>query len=74
VARDTGWIDELTRETVIVHCQHDGPSFKGVLAAVHSDALVLSSALLLEPEAQTLMDGQTVIPRENIAYLQVISA
>lgn len=71
--RDSSWADELTRPTVIVHLRHDGPSVKGVLAAVHSDALILSDALHLEPEAQTLMDGSTVIPRESIAYLQVLA-
>lgn len=68
-----GWIDELTRRTVIVHCKHDGPSFKGVQVAAHIDSLVLSQALLLEPDAQTVMDGDLVIPRANIAFMQVVS-
>lgn len=71
--RPDNWIDELTRRTVIVHCKHDGPSFKGVQAAAHADCLVLSSAVLLEPDSQTVMDGDLVIPRENVAFLQVVA-
>lgn len=73
MGRTEPWIDGLTRQTVIVHCKHDGPSFKGVQMAAHADCLILNETLLLEPEVQTLMDGDVVIPRENIAYLQVIA-
>jgi hypothetical protein len=66
------WLDALTLETVIVHT--DSASFKGLKAAVHDDCIVLRDALLLEPEAQTLIDGQIVIPREQVQYLQIVGA
>lgn len=71
--RPDTWIDKLTRETVIVHCKHDGPSFKGILSATHSDCVVLSDALLLEADRQALTDGEVVVLRENVSFLQVIA-
>ena len=65
------WLDALTLETVVVHTSE--ASFKGVRAAVHDDCLVLREAMLIEPEAQTLLQGEIVIPRENVLYLQIVS-
>lgn len=73
MGRTEPWIDGLTRQTVIVHCKHDGPSFKGVQMAAHSDCLVLNETLLLEPERTSLVEGDVVIPRGNIEFIQVLA-
>ena len=65
------WLNELTLDTVIVHLR-DSHSIKGVLAAVHSDCLVLRDALLLEPESQAVLDGSVVVPRSNVDFMQRI--
>jgi hypothetical protein len=65
------WLDDLTLSTVIVHTT-DGPSFKGIKQAVHEDCIVLRDAFLLEPEAQEMINGALVVPREKVLFMQVI--
>lgn len=65
------WLNELTLETVIVHLR-DSHSIKGVLAAVHSDCLVLKDAVVLEPESQAMLDGTVVVPRPSVDFMQRI--
>lgn len=67
------WLDDLTLATVIVHTTDDGPSIKGLRAAVHDDCLVLRDAMVLEPEGQTMLNGEIAIPREKVLMLQLIS-
>lgn len=64
------WLRNLTEKTVIVHLSNSGPSIKGALSAVHSDCLVLQRALVLEPESQTLLSGDVVVPRDQVAFIQ----
>jgi hypothetical protein len=66
------WLTDLTLETVIVHTVGDGPSLKGVKAAVHDDCLVLKDAFVLEPEGGTMLNGDLVIPREQVLFMQVV--
>lgn len=65
------WLDALILETVIVHTTH-GPSVKGLKAAVHDDCIVLRDALILEPEAQELLDGLIVVPRDRVLFMQLV--
>jgi hypothetical protein len=67
------WLAALTLETVIVHTTGDGPSMKGVKAAVHEDCLVLRDAFVLEPTGNTMLSGEVVIPRERVLFLQVVT-
>lgn len=67
------WLDALTLETVIVHTTDNGPSVKGVKAAVHDDCLVLKDAMVLEPNGSTMLNGELVIPREKVLFMQVVS-
>jgi hypothetical protein len=66
------WLNSLTLETVIVHLKGGGPSFKGVLTAVHADCLVLRDAMVLEPDSQVILDGDVVVPRPNVDFMQRI--
>jgi len=65
------WLEALTLSTVIVHTT-DGPSLKGVKAAVHDDCIVLRDVFLLEQEGQEQILGTVVIPREQVSFMQVI--
>jgi small nuclear ribonucleoprotein (snRNP)-like protein len=62
-------IEKLARETIAVHLS-DGTSLKGVLVAVHGDCIVLESAVTLTEEGHVPIDGQAVLPRAKIAWLQ----
>jgi len=64
------FIDSLQRETVAVHLS-DGASLKGVLLACHRDCLVLAHAVTLSADGgQIPVDGEAVLPRERILWLQ----
>lgn len=62
-------IDDLVRDTVVVHAGDDD-SLKGVLVAVHRDCLVLAHAVSLWDGGETKVDGEAVIPRERVAWIQ----
>lgn len=64
------WLEELTLRTVIVHTRTDR-SFKGVLAAVHADGLVLRDAQLVG-ESEDVLDGSIFILRPNVDFMQVL--
>lgn len=63
------YITKLARETVVVHTT-DRSSFRGVLMAVHKDCIVLVHARLLSTTGTEKIDGECVIPRDNVAWLQ----
>lgn len=65
------WLDGLTLSTVIVHTK-SGESIKGVKSAVHDDCIVLREAFMLGIEGQTALGGDVPIPRENVAFMQVV--
>jgi len=63
------WIDKLTRRNVVVHLT-DGTSLSGVLLEVHGDCLVLTAARVLADDGSVAVDGETVIPRTRISWMQ----
>ena len=68
------WLDDLTLETVIVHTRDD-MSFRGLKASVYDDCLVLKEARVLEDEGMSkVINGDVVIPRDRVHWLQVIPA
>lgn len=67
------WLGDITLSTVIVHTT-DGPSIKGLRSAVHDDCLVLREAVLLEDAGVSQFDGEVVIPRERVSFMQLVSA
>lgn len=64
------WLDALTLSTVIVHTQY-GMSFKGLKQAVYDDCIVLRDAMVLD-EGADLLDGQVIVPREAVAFMQIL--
>lgn len=66
------WLDDITLQTVLVHLTDNGPSIKGLKAAVHDDCLVLRDPLVLEESGSTLLDGECVIPRERVLFMQLV--
>lgn len=65
------WIERLTRRSVVVHTR-DGASMRGVLVATYRDCLVLSHANYLAGEGAVAVDGEVVVPRETVSWLQVM--
>lgn len=57
-------------KTIIVNCT-DGTSFRGVLYRERGPLLILKQAEYLEPGAEpVLLDGDTIIDRARIAFVQ----
>lgn len=67
------WLDDLTLATVIVHTTGDGPSLKGLRAAVYDDGIVLREAVVLEQDSVNVLDGEVFVPREKVLLMQLIS-
>lgn len=63
----------LTRRRVIVNLV-DGSSFAGVLWARRGRLLVLRQAVYHERDRQAPVDGDVVVERARVAWLQVIPA
>lgn len=68
--RDTDRVlNHLARETVVLTMK-DGRAFRGVLFATDARTVVLQQAFLLSQDAPVAIDGQLVIARGDISYLQ----
>ena len=67
------WIDRLVKLTVIAHLS-DGVSVRGVLSGAYKDCFVLIHAVYLSSGEQTTVDGEVVIPRANVSWIQVIGS
>lgn len=67
------WIDRLKRRRVVVHLK-DGTSLRGWLVSAYRDALVLQNADALTGDTTTPIDGQTVVPRANLSWIQDLGA
>lgn len=67
------WLDALTLETVVVHMTHDGPSLKGLKVAVHDDCIVLRDAYALGEEPISVLDGEIVVPKERVLFMQLVT-
>lgn len=65
------WIDRLTRRTVVVHMT-TGASVRGVLVGTYRDCLVLDHAAYLGSEAIEKVDGEVIVPRERVAWMQAL--
>lgn len=69
------WLGYPFVRRVIVSTK-DGKDFRGILWDRHGDYLVLRDAELLQGQGrntiQTRIDGELAVPRENVAYIQVL--
>lgn len=68
------WIERQTKSTVVLHTR-DGQSIRGVLIRAYSDCVVLHHAAFLSPGGgETQVDGEVILPRPNLSWLQVINS
>lgn len=67
------WLNRLVRKNVVVHMA-SGVSLRGVLVGVYADSMVLVHAEWLSADAVTPVDGEAVIPRSNVAWVQILEA
>ena len=65
------WLDRLTGRTVVVHMTH-GASVRGVLIGAYRDCLVLTHAAYLGTESVEKVDGEVVVLRERVAWMQTL--
>jgi len=63
------YINTMERHTVIVHTT-SGTSIQGVLTRVYDDCLVLEAAVFLSASTPTKIDGEAVVERAKVAWLQ----
>lgn len=64
------WLNNQLRYTVVVHTTSK-ESMRGVLVGVHRDCLVIDHAYYLNNDSPpTEVDGQVVIPRNQVAWIQ----
>lgn len=64
-------VRRLVRSRVVVHTR-DNRSLRGVLAASYRDCLRLVHAEYLEEAKPAELDGDVVVLRENISFVQVL--
>ena len=73
------WLNERRSEQTLNGCQRrravvtlkDSTSFAGVLWAVDKHCLVLRNASLIEDRAQTKVDGEVVVLRAEVSFVQL---
>jgi small nuclear ribonucleoprotein (snRNP)-like protein len=63
------WRD-LLAETVVVNLK-SGKAFQGVLWSQRKDLLVLRDAVLFEHGEQTPVDGEVLVERSNVDFVQI---
>lgn len=64
------YLERLERPTVVAHLK-GGTSIRGVLASVHDDVIVLKDAAHLSDNGGAIaLDGDQLIPRTNVDFLQ----
>lgn len=64
---------DMIAATVIVNLK-SGRAFRGVLWDDHRELLVLRNATLLEDGQTAAVDGEVVIERTHIDFMQVVTA
>lgn len=62
-------LPRLVRASVVVHTR-DGRSFAGVLIGVYPDSVALAHPRLLNDGTPVQLEGELLLPRENLAFLQ----
>lgn len=63
------FIASKTRERIVVHL-NNGESIVGVLTDVYRDCIVLAHASMLADSVSTPIDGEAIIPRERVSWIQ----
>lgn len=66
------WIDRLRFHTVVIHTTTQS-SLRGVLTGTYKDSLVLSHAEFLVGDTTTTIDGEVIVPRERVAWIQTLT-
>lgn len=66
------YLRRILKSSVVAHLR-DGASTEGVLVGVYPDAIVLRhAAILLEDGRRAPLDGDVVIPRAGLSFLQAL--
>lgn len=65
------WLERITFKTVVVHTVN-GSSLRGVLKGTYADCIVLTHARYLYADGYQDVDGEAIIPRPQVAWVQVM--
>lgn len=69
----TRWINQLRFLTVIVHTT-TSQSLRGVMTGTYKDCIVLEHAEFLSGDTTATIDGEVIVPRERVAWIQTLRA
>lgn len=65
------WLDRVLKKRILLHLQND-QSVEGVLMEQVTDGVILRAAKLRGNDGKvTPMDGETWVPRDQIAFAQI---
>ncbi len=67
------WLRQLTLQKIHVTTLEE-QTFEGLLATEAPDGVVLTAATLHTPEGPVPMAGAVFLPREQIAFVQIVPA
>lgn len=64
------WLDKQIRSTVVVHTTAK-ESIRGILVGSYRDCLVVAHAYYLHADSTTTeIDGEAIVPRDKVAWIQ----
>lgn len=66
------WIDRLRFHHVVVHTTTQS-SLRGILIGTYKDSLVLNHAEFLAGDTTTSIDGEVIVPRDKVAWIQTLT-
>lgn len=67
------YLTDVLAETVVIHT--GSQSIEGVMVGVYADTIVLVHASLLGSDGSKLtLDGETLIPRDKVQFIQRLGA
>lgn len=65
------WLPRLERQTVVIVTREQ--TLRGVLIGVYDDVLVLASASVLDERNATPLEGEVIVPKAEVRWLQHIT-
>lgn len=71
--RKKKYLEYLDRPSVVVHLK-GGTTLRGFLIDVYDDVIVLSNAAHVSENAVVALDGDQLIPKNNVDFMQHMRA
>jgi len=69
--RPSPWAEKVRRPAVVT--LRSGVAFQGLVWSVEGDLMVLREAAIVTPDGPTPADGEVVLERSQVDYVQVLA-